>query len=76
MSVAPDHFADIRFAHLDFEDQLAALLDLCHQNLFRCFHKLPDDKLEKGLHGKFIEPAVAAAFLRAFRIMLATVELG
>jgi hypothetical protein len=52
MSVAPDHLPDIRFAHLDFEDQLATLLNLCHQNLFRRFDKLPDDKLKKGLHGK------------------------
>ena len=76
MAVTPDHFADVRFAHLDFENQLAALLDFCHQNLFRCFHKLPDDKLEKRLHTKLYRAGVAAAFLRAFRMMLATVELG
>jgi hypothetical protein len=52
MSIAADHLADIRFAHFDFEDQLATLLDLCHQNLFRRFDQLPDDKLEKSLHGK------------------------
>jgi hypothetical protein len=52
MSVAPDHLPDVRFAHLDFEDQFSTLLYLCHQNLFRRFNKLPDDKLEKGLHGK------------------------
>lgn len=52
MSVSSDDLTDIRFAHLDFEDQFATLLDLCHENLFRCFHKLPDDKLEKSLHGK------------------------
>jgi hypothetical protein len=52
MSVAPNHLPDVRFAHLDFEDQFSALLYLCHQNLFRRFNKLPDDKLEKGLHKK------------------------
>jgi len=50
MPVAADHLADIAFSHLDFEDQLAALLDFCHQHLFRRFDKLPDDKLEKRLH--------------------------
>jgi hypothetical protein len=56
MSVAADHFADIGFAHLDFENQFPALLNLCHENLFRCFNKLPDDEFEEGFHGKFIEP--------------------
>src|ERR1700733_4961174 len=57
MPIAPDHLADVGFAHLDFENQFPTLLNLGHQNLFRCFDKLPDDELEKGLHGKFIEPA-------------------
>jgi hypothetical protein len=75
MSVASDHLADIGFAHFDFENQLASLLYLCHHNLFRCFNKLSDDKLEKSLHEGYSVGA-AAAFLRALRIMLATVELG
>jgi len=54
MSIAPDHLADIRFAHFDFENDLATLLDLCHQNLFRCFDQLPDDKLKKSLHRKLL----------------------
>jgi hypothetical protein len=75
LPVAPDHLPDIRFPHLDFENQLMTLLDFCHQHFFRCFDKLPDDKLEKGLHGLYWAGA-AAAFLRAFKIILATVELG
>lgn len=55
MSVAPDHLPDVRFAHLDFEDQFATLLYFCHQDLFRRFDKLPDDKLEKGLHRKSLD---------------------
>ena len=66
MSVAPDHLADIRFAHLDFEDQLADLLYFCHENLFRCFNKLPDDKLEKGLHRK-LERRRRGGFLASFQ---------
>jgi len=50
MSIASDHLPDIGFAHFDFENQLASLLDLRHHNLFRCFNKLFDDKLEKSLH--------------------------
>jgi hypothetical protein len=58
MSVAADHLADIGFAHLDFENQFPALLNLGHENLFRCFDKLPDDEFEKGFHRKFIELAL------------------
>jgi hypothetical protein len=80
MPVAPDHFADVGFAHLDFKNQLATLLNFCHQDLFRRLHQLPDDKLEKRLHGNYeaggATTGATAAFLRAFRIMLATVELG
>src|ERR1700678_558051 len=57
MPIAPDHLADVGFAHLDFENQFPTLLNLGHENLFRRFDKLPDDELEKGFHGKFIEPA-------------------
>ena len=66
MSVAPDHLADIRFAHLDFEDQLAALLYFCHQNLFRSLHKPRDDKLKKGLHGK-LQSRRCGDFLTGFQ---------
>jgi len=52
MPVAPDYLPDIGFAHLHLKDQFAALLYLCHENLFRRLNQLPDDKLEKGLHGK------------------------
>jgi hypothetical protein len=72
MSVAPDHLADIGFAHLDFKNQFPALLNLGHENLFRCFDKLPDDELEKGFHGKFIEPAS----LRSPRSLLLSCELS
>jgi len=75
MPGATDHLADVGLAHLDFKNQFATLLDLCYQDLFRCFHQLPDDKLEKSLHRNYWT-GVAAAFLRAFKIMLATVELG
>jgi hypothetical protein len=64
MAVAPDYFADIGFAHLDFEDQLPSLLKLCHQYLFWCFHQLPDDKLEKGLHGKLLSRRHNGLFAR------------
>ena len=81
MPVASDHLPNVRFAHFDFKDQLAPLLYLCHQNIFRCFDKLLDDKFEESLHRHYWTGAagasgVAAAFFRAFKIMLATVELG
>jgi hypothetical protein len=50
MSVAPDHFPNISFAHLDFEDHLAALIHLAHKHFFRSPDKLPDDVLKKTLH--------------------------
>jgi hypothetical protein len=54
MPVAADHLADVGFAHLDFKNQFATLLNLCYQDLFWCFHQLPDDKLEKSLHRKLL----------------------
>jgi len=50
MTAAANHLADIRLSHFNLEDQSAALLHLGHQNFLRCVNKLPDDKLEKGLH--------------------------
>jgi hypothetical protein len=50
MSVAPDYFPNISFAHFDFEDHLAALIHLAHKHFFRRFDELPDDVLKKALH--------------------------
>jgi hypothetical protein len=50
MTVAANHFANVSFAHFDFEDQFAPLLHLAHKHFFRSLNKLPDDVLEKALH--------------------------
>ena len=74
--VTADHFSNISFTHLHFEDHFAALLHFAHEHFFGSVDKLADNVLEKTLHWIYGVGTVVEFFFRAFRIMLATVAVG
>ena len=75
LPIAPDDFTNIRSPHFYLEQDLGALLNLRYQHFVWCFNQVLYHELQKVLH-KTDQAWAVASFLRAFRIMLATVSLG
>jgi hypothetical protein len=75
LPIASDDFADIRSPHFYLEQDLAALFNLRYQHFVRCFDQVLNHEFQEVLH-KTNQAWAAASFLRALRIMLATVSLG
>lgn len=77
LPIASDHLSHIRTPHFYLEQDLCALFDLRHQHFVWCFDQVLYHELQEILHKTNQAWAVAAAsFLRALRMMLATVSLG
>jgi hypothetical protein len=75
LPVASDDFPDVRSPHFYFEQDLATLFHLRDQHFLRCFDQMLNHEFQEVLH-KTNQAWTAASFLRALRIMLATVSLG
>ena len=75
LPIAPDDFPHIRSPHFYLEQDLGALLNLRYQHFVGCFDQVLYYELQEVLH-KTDQAWAVASFLRAFRIMLATVSLG
>jgi hypothetical protein len=77
LSVTPDHFPHVRSAHFYFEQDFGALFDFRYQHLVWCFDQVLYHELQKILHkANQAWTAAVTSFLRALRMILATVSLG
>ena len=76
LPIAPDDFPHIRSPHFYLEQDLGALFNLRYQHFVWCFHQVLDHELQEVFHKTNQAWAAAASFLRALRIILATVSLG
>jgi hypothetical protein len=75
LPIASDDFTNVRSPHFYLEQDLGTLLNLRYQHFVGCFDQVLYHELQEVLH-KTNQAWAVASFLRAFRIMLATVSLG
>jgi len=76
LPIAPDDFPHIRSPHFYLEQDLGALFNFRYQHFVWCFHQVLDYELQEVLHNTNQAWGAATSFLRALRIILATVSLG
>jgi hypothetical protein len=75
LPIASDDFTNVRSPHFYLEQDLGTLLNLRYQHFVGRFDQVLYHELQEVLH-KTDQAWTAASFLRAFRIILATVSLG